>query len=127
VTPVHFATVGGTGVIGSLRPDLTGVPNDPPAGMYANREAFAAPARGQWGNAPRNSITGPRTFSLDASIMRTFRVNARLNMDWRLEATNVLNRVTYSGVNALIASPQFGLTNRANEMRKIRVSLRVRF
>ena len=127
VTPVYFATVGGTGVIGSLRPDLTGVPNDPPAGMYANREAFTAPAPGQWGNAPRNSITGPRTFSLDASVMRTLRVNARLNMDWRLEATNVLNRVTYSGVNALITSPQFGFTNRANEMRKIRVSLRVRF
>jgi hypothetical protein len=127
VTPVYFAAAGGTGVIGSLRPDLTGVPNDPPAGTYANREAFAAPVSGQWGNAPRNSITGPRTSSLDASVMRTFRVNARLGMDWRLEATNVLNRVTYSGVNALVTGPQFGLTNRANEMRKIRASLRVRF
>ena len=66
VTPVYFAAVGGTGVIGSLRPDLTGVANDAPAGAYANRDAFAAPAPGQWGNAPRNSITGPRTFSLDA-------------------------------------------------------------
>ena len=127
VTPVYFAAAGGTGVIGSLRPDLTGVPNDPPAGTYASREAFAAPVPGQFGNAPRNSITGPRTFSLDASVMRTFRVNNRLSMDWRLEATNVLNRVTYSGVNALMTSPQFGLTNRANEMRKIRASLRVRF
>jgi hypothetical protein len=35
--------------------------------------------------------------------------------------------VTYAGVNALVTSPQFGLTNRANEMRKIRASLRVRF
>jgi hypothetical protein len=60
-------------------------------------------------------------------VTRTFRVNGRLNMDWRLEATNVLNRVTYAGVNALVTSPQFGLTNRANEMRKIRASLRVRF
>jgi hypothetical protein len=127
VTPVYFAAAGGTGVIGSLRPDLTGVPNDPRPGTYANREAFAAPAPGQWGTAPRNSITGPRTFSLDASVTRTFRVNGRLNMDWRLEATNVLNRVTYAGVNALVTSPQFGLTNRANEMRKIRASLRVRF
>jgi trimeric autotransporter adhesin len=127
VTPVYFAAAGGTGVIGSLRPNLTGVPNDPPEGTYANRAAFSAPAPGQWGNAPRNSITGPRTYSLDASVTRTFRVNSRLNMDWRLDATNVLNRVTYSGVNALITSPQFGLTNRANEMRKIRASLRVRF
>ena len=54
-------------------------------------------------------------------------MNNRLSMDWRIDATNVLNRVTYSGVNALITSPQFGLPNRANEMRKIRTSLRLRF
>jgi hypothetical protein len=127
VTPVYFAAVGGAGVIGSLRPDFSGVANDPPAGAYANRAAFAAPAPGQWGNAPRNSITGPRTFLLDASVARTFRVNNRLNLDWRIDASNVLNRVTYAGVNALITSPQFGLPNRANEMRKVRTSVRLRF
>jgi hypothetical protein len=127
LTPVYFAAVGGTGIIGSLRPDLTGIANDPPDGAYANRDAFAAPAPGQWGNAPRNSITGTRTFSLDASVARTFRVNNRLNLDWRIDATNVLNRVTYAAVNALITSPQFGLPNRTNEMRKIRTSLRFRF
>ena len=127
VTPVYFAAVGGSGVIGSLRPDITGIANDAPEGAYANRAAFAAPAPGHWGNAPRNSITGPRTFSMDASISRTFRVNNRLNLDWRIDMTNVLNRVTFAGVNTLIASPQFGLANRTNEMRKIRTSLRVRF
>jgi hypothetical protein len=35
--------------------------------------------------------------------------------------------VTFAGINTLITSPQFGLPNRANEMRKIRTSLRVRF
>jgi hypothetical protein len=127
VTPVYFASVGGTGVVGSLRPSLTGISNEAPDGSYANREAFTTPAPGEWGNAPRNSITGPRTYSLDSSIARTFRVNQRLSMDWRIDATNVLNRVTYSGVTALITSPQFGLPTRANEMRKIRTSLRVRF
>ncbi|MGH9238287.1 MAG: carboxypeptidase regulatory-like domain-containing protein [Vicinamibacterales bacterium] len=127
VTPVYFAPVAGTGVIGSLRPDLTGIANDAPDGAYANRAAFTAPAAGQWGSAPRNSITGPRTFSLDASVARTFRVNNRVSLDWRIDAANVLNRVTYAGINALITSPQFGLPNRANEMRKIRTSLRMRF
>jgi hypothetical protein len=127
VTPVYFAAVGGAGVIGSLRPDLTGIPDDPPAGAYASRAEFAAPAPGQWGNAPRNSITGPRTFSMDASISRTFRVNNRLNLDWRIDVTNLLNRVSFAGVNTFITSPQFGLPNRTNEMRKIRTSLRVRF
>ena len=127
VTPVYFAPVAGTGVIGSLRPDLTGIANDAPDGAYANRDAFTAPAAGQWGSALRNSITGPRTFSLDASVARTFRVNNRLSLDWRIDAANMLNRVTYAGINALITSPQFGLPNRANEMRKIRTSLRMRF
>jgi hypothetical protein len=127
VTPVYFAAVGGAGVIGSLRPDLTGIANDAPDGAYANRAAFAAPATGQWGNAPRNSITGPNTFSMDASISRTFRANNRLSLDWRVDMTNVLNRVTFAGVNTLITSPQFGLPSRANEMRKLRTSVRVRF
>jgi trimeric autotransporter adhesin len=127
VTPVYFAPVSGTGIIGSLRPDLTGIANEAQDGSFANRDAYTAPALGQWGNAPRNSITGPRTFSLDASVARTFRVNNKLSLDWRIDATNVLNRVTYSGISALITSPQFGLPNRANEMRKIRTNIRLRF
>ena len=49
VTPVYFAAVSGTGIIGSLRPDLTGIPNDAPDGAYANRDAFVAPASGPVG------------------------------------------------------------------------------
>ena len=127
LTPVYFAPVGGTGIIGSLRANVTGVPNDPPGDAYANPAAFVPPAPGQWGNAARNSVTGPGTFSLNASIARTFRVGSRLNLDWRIDATNVLNRVTYAGVTTLVTSPQFGLPNRASEMRKLRTSIRVRF
>jgi hypothetical protein len=127
LTPVYFAPIGGTGIAGSLRPDVTRVPNDPRGGSYATALAFTAPAAGQFGNAQRNSITGPRTFSLNAGVTRTFRIGNRLNFDWRLDATNVLNRVTYAGVTTLVTSPQFGLPNRANDMRKIRMSFRVRF
>jgi trimeric autotransporter adhesin len=127
LTPVYFAPVGGTGIIGSLRPDVTGIANDPPAGAYANRAAFAVPAPGQWGNAARNSITGPATFTMNAAVARTFRIGNRLTLDWRIDATNILNRVTYGAVNTLIASPQFGMPNRANDMRKLRSSIRVRF
>jgi hypothetical protein len=127
LTPVYFAPVGGTGIIGSLRPDVTGVANEAASGSYANRAAFAVPAPGQWGNAPRNSLTGPNTFTMNAAVARTFRIGNRLNLDWRIDATNVLNRVTYGAVNTLITSPQFGLPNRANDMRKLRSSVRLRF
>jgi hypothetical protein len=72
-------------------------------------------------------MTGPAQFNMSAGITRTFLWGDRYNLDWRIDATNVLNRVTYSSVNALVASPQFGLPNRANSMRKIQMSLRLRF
>ena len=60
-------------------------------------------------------------------MTRTFLLGDRLNVDWRVDATNVLNRVTYASVNTGVGSPQFGLPNRANPMRKIQMSLRFRF
>jgi hypothetical protein len=127
-TPIYFAPVGGTGIIGATRPSLTGVSPDAVAdGYYANRAAFAPPAPGEWGDARRNSLTGPAPFSLNAALARTFRIGDRMNLDWRVEATNVLNRITYASVNALITSQQFGLPTRPNDSRKLRSSFRLRF
>ena len=39
----------------------------------------------------------------------------RLTFDWRLDASNVLNRVTYSAVSTVVGSPQFGLPTRAKQ------------
>ena len=38
---------------------------------------------GLWGDAGRNSIRGPRQFSLDASVARVFRLKGRLNFEGR--------------------------------------------
>ena len=128
VTPTYFSPVGTTGIIGASRPSLTGTSIDPTDDdRYANPAAFAAPAAGEWGNALRNSITGPSQFSMNASVARTFRVGERVNMDWRIDATNVLNRVTFAGINTQIISQQFGLPNRTNDMRRLRTSFRFRF
>lgn len=128
LTPVIIAPVAGTGVTGSLRPNVTGAPlyvSD--SGGFLNPAAFTAPAVGEWGNAGRNTITGPGQFSLNASIARTFRVNERISMDLTVNATNVLNRVTFPSWNTTVNSSQFGLPTRANGMRTLQPSLRVRF
>jgi hypothetical protein len=127
LTPLHLAPIADTGFVG-VRPDLTGQPVDEaPPGYVFNPVAFAAPAPGQWGTAGRNSVRGPGQFTCDASAARTFFVGDRVNLDWRVEATNVLNRVTYAGVNTIVGSAQFGLPNVANPMRKVVASVRVRF
>jgi hypothetical protein len=128
LTPVYLTSVAGTGVTGTIRPDVvSGSTGSAPAGFYADPSAYAAPAPGHWGNAGRNSITGPRQFSFDAGLGRSFLWGDRLTLDWRINATNVLNRVTYANVNTIVGSSQFGLPTLANPMRKVQSSLRLRF
>jgi hypothetical protein len=128
LSPVLLAPVTGTGITGTLRPDVTGVPiNVGVDGRHVNPAAFAAPAPGQWGNAGRNSIRGPKQFDLNASFARSFRFNQRTSLDFRVDATNLLNRVTYPDWNTLVGSTQFGLPTRANGMRTLQPSIRLNF
>jgi hypothetical protein len=128
LTPTLLAPVHGTGITGSLRPDATGAPiNVDTEGRHVNPTAFAAPAPGQWGNAGRNSIRGPMQFDLNASFARSFRFNPRMSLDFRVDATNLLNRVTYPDWNTLVGSTQFGLPTRANGMRTLQPSIRLVF
>ena len=103
LTPVYLTSVPGTGVTGSIRASATNTSPDPPEGYYLDPSAYAAPASGQWGNAARNSIPGPRQFSLDAGIGRTFLWGDRLNLDWRMNATNIL--VVVQGATGLVWEP----------------------
>jgi trimeric autotransporter adhesin len=128
LTPVFLAPVRGTGITGSLRPDVTGAPINVNAdGRHVNPLAFAAPVAGQWGNAGRNSIRGPSQFELNASFARSFRFSQRVSMDFSVAATNLLNRVTYPDWNTLVGSSQFGLPTRANGMRTLQPSFRLNF
>jgi len=127
LTPVYLVPVPGTGYVGSIRARLTGADTDAPEGYYLNPVAYGAPAAGQWGDAGRNSERGPSQFVLNAAIGRTFRWGERFNIDWRIDANNVLNRLVYTGVNGIVGNPQFGLPNAINQPRKILSSLRVRF
>ena len=111
-----------------MRPSLTGASvSSAPAGLFLNPAAYAAPAPGEWGNAGRNSITGPNEFSLDVSLGRAFRLRDRYNIEFRLESSNILNHVTFLSWNATINSSQFGLPDRTSPMRKVQAHLRVSF
>ena len=127
-TPIYLAAVQGTGVTGSIRPNYTGAPlYAAPSGLFLNPAAYAPPTPGQWGNAGRDSITGPGQFTANASMSRMFRLTDRFNADFRFDSTNALNHVTYtSWVNA-VTSAQFGLPASANPMRSMQATLRVRF
>ncbi|MGC1649178.1 MAG: TonB-dependent receptor, partial [Candidatus Sulfotelmatobacter sp.] len=127
-TPVYLAAVPGTGFTGTIRPDSTGASiYASPAGVHLNAAAYTAPLPGQWGTAGRNSITGPDQFSLDGSLVRSFRPSSRFYVDLRVDATNLLNHGVFTAWNTTVNSTQFGLPVAANAMRSLEASLRLRF
>ena len=139
-TPIYLAAVPNTGVTGSIRPDVTGAPlYKAPAGLHLNPAAYTAPVAGQWGDAGRNSITGPGQFTFNASLARSFRLKDRYNLDLRVDSTNLLNHVVFTSWNTTLNptsnpssspvanSPLFGLPAAANAMRSLQTTLRLRF
>lgn len=128
LTPLYPAAIVGTGVTNATRPNYTGAPlYAAPSGLFLNPAAYIAPLPGEWGNAGRNSITGPAQFSFNASFGRTFRVSDRFNLDLRVDSANLLNHVTYTNWNTTVTSAQFGLPVAANAMRSMQMTLRLRF
>jgi hypothetical protein len=122
------STTTGTGITGSLRANATGLPvSDAAPGQPFNYLAFAVPAAGQWGNAGRNTITGPMQFNLNASLGRNFRLTERKNIDLRFDATNALNHVTFRSFNTTIGSNNLGLLSNPSNMRSLLATVRFRF
>jgi hypothetical protein len=125
-TPVFIRPI--NGFTGTFRPDVTSISvYDAPAGLHLNPAAYQAPAAGQWGNAGRNTITGPKQFSLNASLTRTFKMSDRVNMDLQIQAQNVLNHVTFTNYVTTVGDAQFGLARNPNQMRVVNTSMRLRF
>ena len=127
-TPVYLAAVPGTGVTGTIRPNRTGAPvYRADGGYFLNASAYTAPTTGQWGNAGRDSITGPAQLNLNTSLARTLRLRDPYNLDLRIDSTNLINHVVFTTWNSTINSATFGLPTSANAMRSLQTTLRLRF
>ena len=127
-TPVFLASVPGTGITGTIRPDRTSAPlYSAASGYFLNWQAYAAPSSGQWGSAGRNSIRGPMTFTMNAALARTVRVRGNYSVDLRIEADNVLNHATFTSWNTIWNPTTFGLPASVNAMRSVQLVGRFRF
>jgi hypothetical protein len=127
-TPIVPGGLNGTGFSNIIRPNFTGaaIHQNLPKGVFLNPGAFVAPS-GQFGNARRDSITGPSQFGLNASLDRTWRLHDRYNVEARVDANNVLNHVAYSGWNTTVGSSLYGQVTGAGGMRSLTITIRGRF
>ena len=95
------------------RPDLVpGVSVTPPGGKsigeWINPAAFAVPANGTWGDAPRNIARGPGAWQIDFGVARSIRLSERAHLEFRSEFFNIFNHPQYGLPNATFGVPGFG-------------------
>jgi hypothetical protein len=98
---------------GNNRPNLVGDPEGPktkqqwfnttPIGSTGS--AFERPARGTFGDLPRNELRGPGYWRVDASLFKHFSIGATRSLEARIEAVNVLNHVNLGNPDAEIGVP----------------------
>jgi hypothetical protein len=123
------SNVAGTGVVGSGRAEATGLPVTDGSG-YFNLAAFTYPVPGELGDAGRNTIPGPWSWSLNTAFGRYFTIGgegSRKRLELRLETTNTLNHVNITNVNTVFGSALYGLPTAAGAMRTADINIRFRF
>ncbi|HTD44246.1 MAG TPA: TonB-dependent receptor [Bryobacteraceae bacterium] len=116
----------GTGTIGSGRAQATGLPVNSGAGFF-NLLAFTTPPSGQFGDAGRNTITGPGLFSMNLSLQRTIPLTERLRLQIRVDATNFTNHVNIASFGTIVNSLNYGVPSSAGGMRTLSGTLRFNF
>lgn len=62
---------------------------------HFNPAAFALQEPGFYGNAGRNILIGPALQTLDISLIKNTRITEDVNLQFRAEAFNVLNRPNF--------------------------------
>jgi hypothetical protein len=109
ITPFLSLDSSGTGELND-RPNLVGDPNSGPRqpGAWFNKDAFAKPDSGTFGNSGRNVIVGPDLRSLDLSVNKLTKLAERASVQFRAEIINVFNRANFSLPNVDFNSTSFG-------------------
>ena len=101
---------------------------------YFDPTAFALPARGTYGNAGRNIITGPGLMTVDMSLTKNTHLTERLNLQFRVESFNLLNQASFAMPSSRIfetdgrITPTAGLINRTfTDGRQFQFALKLLF
>ena len=75
--------------------------------QWFNPAAFLAPPNnsGFYGNLGRDTLTGPGLATWDLSFLKDTRLRENLNVQFRAELFNVLNRANFNTPNAIVFTP----------------------
>jgi hypothetical protein len=80
-------------------PVILGTPN-----QWFNPNAFLPPVTGTYGDVGRDVLYGPGLADLDFSVLKSTHLTERINLQFRAEFFNILNRANFGSPNAVVFS-----------------------
>jgi len=124
----NLSNTGGTAAFGTGRAQATGQGIHDGDYPYFNLLAFTTPLPGTYGNAGRDTITGPIIPTFNLALNRSFRLpESRKQIQFRLSANNALNHVVITGYGTTVNSATYGLPTAASNTRTVSAQLRFSF
>ncbi len=120
-TPGQYADLVGDPILSGSRTRAEQV------AQWFNTSAYTTNALGTFGNAGRNTLTGPKFTSLNIGLHKNFGITENVKIQLRGEAFNVLNNVNLNLPNANRSSADFGRITSAGDPRILQFAVRLMF
>ncbi len=102
--------VAGIGGTQNQRPNVSSNARGPRVTeQWFNREAFARPVNGTFGNLGRNALRGPGVHKWDLAWFKNFPVRERKNLQFRAEMFNAFNHPSFTSVGRTLNTTATGI------------------
>jgi hypothetical protein len=95
--------------------------------VWFNKDAFAQPAAGTFGQQERNLLRNPGYLGWDMGLRKNFPVTERQRLQFRFEVFNILNHPNWNGANANPTSSAFGQVTSKSGERNVQLALKYIF
>lgn len=94
---------------------------------WFNTNSFKVNAIGTYGDTRRGVLRNPGGLYWDMSFVRQFPIYDRLNLQYRLDGSNIFNHTVLGNPDSTVSSPGFGIIGSAQNPRILQMALRIVF
>ncbi len=95
--------------------------------QYLNPAAFVKNPTGTFGTLGRDVYRGPMLITVNAALVRLFRLSEGLHLETRFEAFNAINHTNFSNPTVTLTSANFGRITAAGDPRILQFAMKLIF